>query len=997
MATTELNDLSLRIACQLRDAESTSEEYAADLSRAMRSEISTEEAARTFFESTYKTDAMGLVCDNVFDRLVNGRASEKPAIYRLGSGFGGGKTHTLITLAASTLHPDLVTEGVAPVLPEFTPAGPVRLVAFEGERSNLVTGTPLNEYGSVRAKSLIGHIAYALGGSDALDDFREYDESLESPGSELIERLIGDEPCLILVDEMVNYISKALGSPRYGAYARTVIPTIIADICKAVSNKDRAVLVLTTPEQSADAFQEETGILLRSFNEVQSVLSRVTHEIAPSTEADLPFILRKRLFTNTYEGVQDEVSRLYAEHYDRHKQFIAPPQENLVDWFRESYPFHPDTLGILQRQVGANANFQKVRGTIRLLSSALRALPDDSAAMLLHPHHLDFANRVLYDELIGRLNLGEYETPIRADITNANSTAAKVDLTRVRVKPAHRLSRALMLASLAPQVTAKGLTEAEAIRAELTPADTDPTILSNGLAELRKQALYINDDPAIQQIRFDTDPNLNRVIAQSREMVSETVAVANLREFIGDTFVMESKRSGAHLKASIFPSGADIPDEADAINLGVLSWEWMHTGRDGLADAIAKFFNNSPKDNGNAPREYRNNICVLVADADGRDGMLEASKDYLGIKMVADNPNVQLRDYQKTLLKTALETSQNILRESIQKTYVNLYHPSVEHRIRPDLNVRLSQIQSANATEHVGDGQRAIINQLRTDGKLLMPGSADLNPGTFWASRNNLQHGKVKLHSLREQFARGPSEYKLLNLDTAIELFRNGLRRDAIRIETGAGDVLSGNDLQAGHFADAEAYVYLYTSACENCQRHQDDCQCDDAVEPRPGADAELPPLIPPVQPVGGQQEPQVYPPGKKIFRSDDLELEPFSALSSRLSSFMQDNDLTHADIETVELSGEGAGFAQQVGSFNSGLSAHVSYDLAGAISMQVRDMPLLDWSKARRAVEQLLKISGVADRGMTVAVNSDDPQAMAQFLGSLSANERGGIQVSFK
>ena len=78
MATTETNDLRLRITCQLRDAESTSEDYAADLSRAMRYEISTEETARAFFESTYKTDAMGLVCDYVFDRLANEGQARSP-------------------------------------------------------------------------------------------------------------------------------------------------------------------------------------------------------------------------------------------------------------------------------------------------------------------------------------------------------------------------------------------------------------------------------------------------------------------------------------------------------------------------------------------------------------------------------------------------------------------------------------------------------------------------------------------------------------------------------------------------------------------------------------------------------------------------------------------------------------------------------------------------------------------------------------------------------
>ena len=36
----------------------------------------------------------------------------------------------------------------------------------------------------------------------------------------------------------------------------------------------------------------------------------------------------------------------------------------------------------------------------------------------------------------------------------------------------------------------------------------------------------------------------------------------------------------------------------------------------------------------------------------------------------------------------------------------------------------------------------------------------------------------------------------------------------------------------------------------------------------------------------------------RSVFRSDDLSIEPFSVLNNRLNSFMQDNDLTHADIE---------------------------------------------------------------------------------------------------
>ena len=472
----------------------------------------------------------------------------------------------------------------------------------------------------------------------------------------------------------------------------------------------------------------------------------------------------------------------------------------------------------------------------------------------------------------------------------------------------------------------------------------------------------------------------------------------NLREFITDTFVMGNKRSAASLRVSIFPSGADIPDEPDAINLGVLNWEWMTSDNDGLVDVIARFFSNSPKDNGNAPREFRNNVCVLVADADGRNGMLEASKDYLGVKVVSEDSSLQLREYQQERLKTDLERTQNILRQSIQKTYVNLYHPSVEHRIRPDLSVRLSHIQSANATENLGNGQQAIIEQLDIDSKLLKPGNADLNPETVWASRRNLQNGKVQLRSLREQFSRGPGEYKLLNTETAVELFRNGLQRNAIRVETSAGEVLTGNDLQAAHLVDDEAYVYLHRFACERCQGYEPDCICDDEGEQQFEAGPGLPLLKQPEHPDGVQELDQVPPSqDQKVFRSDDLEVEPFSVLKSQLNSYMQDNNLTHGDIEAVDLTGEGPRFTRQVGSFNSGISALVSYQLTGAINMQVEKMPLSEWSKVSRATDLLLTVDGGEDMGMTVRVSSEDPQAMVQFLDSLSASERGGMEVRFE
>ena len=88
-------------ACQLRSEESTRDNYAADLQRSLQGELSNPESARQFFQSTYPTIGMKDICRGIFSRLKQGNASNEPSVYRLGSSFGGGKTHTLIALAGA--------------------------------------------------------------------------------------------------------------------------------------------------------------------------------------------------------------------------------------------------------------------------------------------------------------------------------------------------------------------------------------------------------------------------------------------------------------------------------------------------------------------------------------------------------------------------------------------------------------------------------------------------------------------------------------------------------------------------------------------------------------------------------------------------------------------------------------------------------------------------------------------------------------------------------
>lgn len=151
-------------ACPPRGNMTEAEDYAANLDKAMTGEIAAPEGAAEFFAATYPTQAMQSACRMVFDRLHHGSASGAPSVYRFTSVYGGGKTHTLIALAAGAKHPDVIRQGKTnDLIPPGLATDDVKIVSFNGKDSDLTQGTRLDESG-LRAKSLTGFIAYHVGG-----------------------------------------------------------------------------------------------------------------------------------------------------------------------------------------------------------------------------------------------------------------------------------------------------------------------------------------------------------------------------------------------------------------------------------------------------------------------------------------------------------------------------------------------------------------------------------------------------------------------------------------------------------------------------------------------------------------------------------------------------------------------------------------------------------------------------------------------------------------
>ena len=459
-------------------------------------------------------------------------------------------------------------------------------------------------------------MAWQLGGEMAFNEFKTYDENLSSPGSEDIRQLLGQQPCLILIDELVQWLDR-MNEPRFNT-ALPNVRTMFSSLAQAVETSPNAVLVITTPDPASDAYREATQLALGILDDVDSVLARTAHPTIPSDTPDLPAILRRRIFSHVDETARAEVSAAYADLCRRSSALIAPPPQDRtpLQWFNENYPFHPDTLRIIVERIASNDNFQKTRGILRLLGMTVHYLRNSGQGertFLIHPHHIDPDNAEIHAQLTTRIERGEFESAIVADITGPESTANRIDETRP-TRPARRLARAALLASLAPISSARGITPSELTRAVITPFDEDPSVVVNAVTEFRNNALYVNDDPSVTSVQFTTVPNLNRMLLERRNSITAAEIDRRVKQAITDCFTMPRQRSQSTCRPQYFrpvPTFPTVPipsASASSTTSGLL-----RAMTDSLP-ALSNFYRNSPAGGGQSPRQYKNNFAVLVAD-----------------------------------------------------------------------------------------------------------------------------------------------------------------------------------------------------------------------------------------------------------------------------------------------------------------------------------------------------------------------------------------------
>lgn len=586
----------------------------------------------TFFQRTYLTAGLRNLLENVFLRL-SGNGGDP--VIQMQTPFGGGKTHALLVLYHAVKNREKIDH-----LYDFSRlprAENAKVVVFVGTRSDPIKGmTPW------------GEIAHQLGRYDLV---KEHDEKRRSPGKDLISKVLGDEPVLILMDELVEYIIKARDFADQ-------IAVFFQELTESVRAKKNACLVCTLP--SSAPYSSEIGE--RALNDLQMIFGRIESISTPVEGMERYEIIRKRLFENIGdEKIRREVAQAYFEMY-QNLGADMPPEVKDVSYrnkIEHAYPFHPELIDLLHKRWGSYPTFQRTRGVLRLMAEVVADLYRRKVpATLIQSSQVNLENQTIRREFIKHIG-NEYDSVITMDISGKDANSVKIDREMESEYEKYGIARGIATSVFLYSFSGsgKGGITLPWLRVALLREGIPSTIIGDAVNKMENRLWYFHSDG--QQYRFVNQPNLNRVILEKEGTIPSGRVLDEVREQI-------RKNSGKDLECYIWPKDpADIPDDK-RLKLAIFSPDYTDYTRKNAEEFFEKA--------GSGFRVYKNTLFLLAMDSSGYATLSSSIRNLIALSEIEKDPNIinTLSKKDKNILKDRLVKTRDDLLSKILSAYRHL-------------------------------------------------------------------------------------------------------------------------------------------------------------------------------------------------------------------------------------------------------------------------------------------------------------------------------------
>ncbi len=409
-------------------------------------------SARGFFEKNYVTKGMETLLSQGLQRL--GGQSDQ-AVFELKQAMGGGKTHSMIALGLLARDSSLRAE-VVPEIARASAFGNAQIVAVNGRIGFEET-------------FVWGENAKQLGKSADFSKF--WRDGAKAPSETDWISLIGDEPTLILLDELPPYFDYAVTRIVGNGNLAQVTTYALSNLVSASLKLKRCCIVISNLSGSYEGATRQLRQAIRNFEQEANRQARSITPVELASQ-EIYEILRKRLFRKLPDrSVIDSVASAHAAALSEasRSKSVAKSAEQIGDDVHGSYPFHPSVKHVVAL-FKENESYRQTRGLMQFVSKMLKSAWSRPNVYLVGCPHLDL-NLMDVREEVNRI--GNLQGAIAHDIAAGGTAAAEQIDAHNNSDAASQCAALLLTGSLSESIDAvKGFTKPQMLEYLIAPNRT---------------------------------------------------------------------------------------------------------------------------------------------------------------------------------------------------------------------------------------------------------------------------------------------------------------------------------------------------------------------------------------------------------------------------------------------------------------------------------------------------------------------------------------------
>lgn len=751
------------------------------------------EQPEEFFALTYATHNLrGLVRD-VMTRLAG--ASDK-AVRQLELTYGGGKTHTLITLRHLAHDPENLPD--LPAVREFResvgrPFPKSRVAALCFDKLDIEKGCDVRDPdGKVRRLlqpwSLL---AYQIAGDEGLKVLHaegKAEERKTAPAENTLRELFAIPAksglgTLILLDEVLLYAKARCGAePGF----LDVLVTFFQYLTQAATKADRCCIVASLLSSEPKDQADQVG--KKIVSDLYDIFQRQKEEtVQPVEQADVAEVLRRRLFDGASLSKPDD----WRPHVIAALKGInalddqtAKAGTTAEKRYLQSYPFHPElTEAFYDKWASGIERFQKTRGVLRTYALALREAAKWDRSPLIGP--AVFLNA----PTVEGLSEAARELVSIADTIVSDGQGTKWTgivegelriARRVQDESVGLVSREVEQAAMATFIHSQppGRTARSRELALLVgPCRPDKIELEKGLVRWARTSHWLDDRHLPEkdgqlplEWRLGNRPNLNQMQAAAKSQISDEVVRAGLNEEIGRVKELTKGASSLGVRVHTLPTKPrDIEDDG-AFHYAVMPPSAASESGKPSPEAC-RFINETTS--ADKPRVYRNAVLLLAPSKDGLAAAEAAVREMFAWDRVFHDLNpiedgsqrVPVDEARLQTLKIYRDKAKKRVPDTIRQAYCIVVTVSEKNEIHA---FKLTVVDEPHF-ETIKRHERARVKDTAITAEALLPDG----PYDLWRGEETSR----RVNDLAGAFAQLPHLPKMLKAQAIVETLVDGCQR----------------------------------------------------------------------------------------------------------------------------------------------------------------------------------------------------------------------------